>query len=191
MCNFKMILTAMIAWLILTIHAPAQNTNLCPAVPATILEALESSTGKVIIRATAPMGSVAASATEVSVVCKEDTVVSTSRKEYGIMAGIKMGGQPEDRTVIDYDELDSLLSSLDYLSKIERSVTSLPSFDAGYTTKAGLRLAAFTSQRLGRIEFAVRSSRMAKGILLTPDQFGRLRLLVDQAKNKLDAIRGG
>ncbi len=186
-----MLLTALAAWSILASQASAQNTNPCPSLPATTLETLESATGRVIIRATAPIGSVSASAAVVSVVCKEDTVVSTSRKEYGITVGIKLDGQPEDRTVIDYDELDSLLSSIDYLSKVDWSVTSLSSFDASYTTKAGLRLVVFSSKRAGEIEFAVRSSRMEKGILLARDQLSHLRALVFQARNKLDALRAG
>jgi hypothetical protein len=186
-----MILVAMVGWSILTVQSPAQNTNPCPPVPSTTLETWESSTGRVIVKGTAPMGSVSASAAVVSVVCKEDAVVGTSQKVYGITVGIKVNGQPEDRTVIDYDELDSLLSAIDYLSKIDWSVTSLSSFDASYTTKAGLRLVAFSSKRAGQIEFAVRSSRMAKGILVAPDQLSQLRSLVDQAKNKLDAIRNG
>lgn len=187
MCKYKLVLMTMVGLSILTARSYAQNTIL--PVPATTLEIWESSTGKVIVKGTTPIGSVPASAAAVSVVCKEDTIVGAPQKIYGIMVGIKVTGQPDDRTVIDYDELESLLSSIDYLGKIDWSVTSLSSFDASYTTKAGLRLAAFSSKRSGQIEFSIRSSRMVKGILLAPDKLGQLRSLIDQAKTKLDALR--
>ena len=57
------------------------------------------------------------------------------------------------KRVVDYDEIDAFLSGLDYLAKIDYNVTTLPTFVAGYTTKSGFRVGAFTSQRRGAIQF--------------------------------------
>ena len=84
-----------------------------------------------------------------------------------------LGGQLEDVTLIDYDELDSLLDGLEDVGKVDWSVTSLPGFDAVYTTKGGFRAAAIGSRRTGNIEFGVRSIRAARPLLLlSRDQFG-------------------
>ena len=81
--------------------------------------------------------------------------------------------------LIDYDELDSLLDGLEYLGKLDWSVTPLPGFDAVYTTKGGFRAAAFGSRRTGNIEFAVRSIRVRTApLVLSRDQLGQVRSLV-------------
>jgi len=94
--------------------------------------------------------------------------------------------------LVDYDELDSLLDGLEYLGTLDWSVTPLPSFDAVYTTKGGFRAAALGSRRTGNIEFALRSVRgNTAPLLLSRDQLGQVRSLVQQGKAKLDSLRKG
>ena len=183
------IFLAMVGWLWLTIQAPAQTAN--ATVPATTLETWEAATDRVMVKGTAPVGSVSLNGAVMSVTCEELAVGGLNQKMYGIRVGIAVKGQSEGRTVLDYDELDSLLSAIDYLSKVDWSVTSLSSFDASYTSKAGLRVAAFSSKRAGMIEYSVRGSLMGKRVVVTQGQLSQLRSLVEQAKNNLDAIRHG
>jgi hypothetical protein len=96
----------------------------------------------------------------------------------------------EDATVVDYDEMDGLLKSVDYVSKADASVSLLPSFSAGYTTKAGLRISAYTSQRKGQIKFVLHGSHFVKGIPLSPDQLSKTYDLLAQAKAQIDQLRG-
>jgi len=44
--------------------------------------------------------------------------------------GVREGEQQEDNTYIDYDEMDSLLKGIDYLSKVDFTGTSLTGFEA-------------------------------------------------------------
>jgi hypothetical protein len=68
----------------------------------------------------------------------------------------------------------------------------LPDFSASYTTKGGFRADARGSRRTGNIEFAARSARInGPRLLLSRDQLGQLRSLIDQAKTKLDSLRKG
>lgn len=187
MSKFKIVFVS-IGWLILAAQSRAQATN---EYPATVLETLENAMGQVVVKGTEPIGTLSVGSTVVSLVCKEDKLISTGNKQYGIMIGINPGGRTEDRTVIDYDEMDSLLRSVDYLLKIDWSVTSLSSFNASYTTRAGLRVAAFSSKRTNKIEFALTGSHAAKGILLSPDQVSQFYSLLAQAKTRLDALRNG
>lgn len=160
-------------------------------VPATILENLENTTGQVIIKGTTPLGSISCRSAVISVTCKEDAVAGSNHKEHGIMVDIAVNGQRLDRTVIDFDELDSLISAMDYLGSVTWSVTSLSSFDAYYVTKAGLRVAVFSSKRSGQIEFGLSSSRLPQKFVLTPEQRAQFRALLDQAKTQLTALRNG
>jgi hypothetical protein len=176
--------------LLLTGMARAQETNACLPFPATKLEAFETNTGTVIIKATAPIGTVPAHGGEVGVRCREITDAGTGRRESGIVIDLNFGGELADTMLIDYDELDSLLDGLEYLGTLDWSITPLPSFDAVYTTKGGFRTAAFGSRRTGNIEFAVRSVRMRMApLVLSRDQLGQVRSLVQQGKAKLDSLR--
>ena len=184
------ILVAVAGGSLLTGPVRAQETNACLPVPATKLEAFDTNTDTVIIRATAPIGTVPAQGGAVSVRCREITDAGTGRRESGMIVDIAFGGQLEAMMLIDYDELDSLLNGMDYLGKLDWSVTSLPDFSAVYTTKGGFRADARGSRRTGNIEFAVRSTRVsAPRLSLSRDQLGQLRSLIEQAKTKLDSLR--
>ena len=174
----------------LTGPAGAQETNGCLLVPATKLEAFETNTDTVIIKATAPIGTVPAHGGEVSVRCREITDAGTGHRESGIVVDIALGGPTESGLLVDYDELDSLVDGMEYLGKLDWSVTTLPDFLAVYTTKGGFRVVARGSRRTGNIEFDVRNTRANDPRLpLSRDQLGQLRSLVDQAKAKLDSLR--
>lgn len=190
MRRFMAIFVAVAGGSLLTGPVRAQETNTCLPFPATKLEAFETNTDTVIIKATAPIGTVQASGGAVLVRCREITDVGTGRRESGVIIDLTSAGQLEDTMLIDYDELDSLLDGMEYLGKLDWSVTSLPDFSAGYTTKGGFRATAFGSRRTGNIEFGVRSTRANwRPLLLSRDQLGQLRSLVQQGKTKLDSLR--
>jgi hypothetical protein len=192
MRRFIAIFVAVAGALLLTGTARGQVTNTCLPFPATKLEAFETNTDTVIIKATAPIGTVPAHAGEVGVRCREITDVGTGRRESGIIIDLNFGGELGDTMLIDYDELDALLDGLEYLGTLDWSVTPLPGFDAVYTTKGGFRAAAFGSRRTGNIEFAVRSIRVRTvPLVLTRDQLSQVRSLVQQGKAKLDSLRKG
>jgi hypothetical protein len=183
------VFVAVAGWALLTGPAHAQETNCCLLVPATKLEAFDTNTDTVIIKATAPIGTVQAHGGEVSVRCREITDAGTGRRESGVVVDIALSGVGETGMLIDYDELDSLLDGLEYLGKLDWSVTPLPDFQAAYTTKGGFRADARGSRRTGNIEFDVRNTRVDLARLpLSRDQLGQMRSLVEQAKSKLDSL---
>ncbi len=172
--------------------ARSQETNGCPLLPQTKLESFETNTSTVIVKATAPIGDVAAETGVLSIRCREITETGTGRRESGLAIGIKQGNWPEEMVLIDYDELDGVLNGLDYLNRVDWSVTSLSGFDAIFTTKGGFRISAFGSRRTGTIEFAARNTRTQRPpVALTRAQVQQLRSLIEQAKAKLDSLRTG
>jgi hypothetical protein len=178
---------ALLAFMLGSCLCPGQTTNF---VPQTKLEAFETNTGTVIIKAAGLVGTVSANNASLAVRCEEITDTGTGRKEQGLVLGIRDAStQLESTLLIDYDEIGSLVNALDFLNKADWSVTTLPSFDAVYTSKGGFRMAAFSSRRNGTIEFAVRNMRFPSApIVLARDQVAQLRQFITLAKSKLDAL---
>jgi hypothetical protein len=170
-------------------QSPAQTTNLPPA---TTLEAVETSANQLVLKGSFLMGSVAVQQATITLICKEDDIINPSDnsrvKWYGCLFGIKINNQPLGRTLIDADEMDSLLKAVEYMKNVTWSVTPLPSFDLIYTTKAGLRFSVFSDNRESRIQFLVRNNYMDKGIFFTSDQIAQLYSLLQQTKAKLDDL---
>ena len=186
--TIKFCLLVILGCLFMATVCEAQDTNVWPS-PATKLESIQTNIGRVIIKSTAPLGTASAGSGTLAVSYKELKDVSSDQREYGIGIIISEGGRQAE-SLIDYDELDSLISAIDYLNRVDWSVSSLPSLDAFYNTKDGFRIAAFSSRRSTNIEIAVRSLRWNLGpLLLSRTELAQLRSLVVQAKTKLDALR--
>ena len=185
-----LILAIALGSLLLPKAAHAQDTNPIPVVPQTRLEALGTNVGTIIVRATSPVGTVAASGGALTVKCKDFTDAGTGRREMGLSIDFILGNEREDVLLIDYNEITPFLSAIDYLSNVGWSVTSFPIFDASFTTRGGFRLAAFGGRRSGAIEYTARTIHYNVAPLqLSLDQMAQLRALVAQGKATLDGIR--
>jgi len=185
----SLILLIAVGWPVLSGTLLAEDTN----APKTKLEAFEAQTGVTIVKGSVLIGSVNGQNGVVSIRCKESRDASTDRKESGLAIEVREGEAQADTTVIDYDELDSFLNAIDYISKVDYRVTTLPFFDVVYTTKGGLRIAAYSSARSpGTIQAAVHSSHITNTrVLLSPQQLARFLSLIQESKAKLDSLRAG
>ena len=169
-----------------TLAARAQVTN----VPPTELEAFEAQTGTVIVKGAGQVGSLAVDVVNITVISKESQDVSTGRRQYGMAVEATANNQRVWKKVVDDDELDSLLNGLNYLAKMDYKVTALPTFVAGYVTKSGLRVGAFTSQRRGAIQYFLEDySTNSPRILITPAQLAQFQDLVDETRKNLDSLK--
>jgi hypothetical protein len=187
--NLMSLAAALFAMLATGAGAQTSNVFVSVAAPATMLEEIESSPSQLIVKSTAPVGVVYFNGGGVSATCKEDFLPASGRKEQGLQLDVQLQNQPADRAILDYDELDPFIDALDYLTKINWTVTSLGSFDASYTTKAGFRIAAYSSKRSGQIQYSIRSPRMSRSVTLAPDQWSQFRAVLDQARGKLTTLR--
>ena len=168
--------------------AQAQDTN----EPRTELGAFESRTGIVIVKSTDDIGSVTNATGNVSIKCRESLDTSSGLKQQGLAITITGKDQQTETALIDYDELDSLLSALDYLTTVNWSVTTLGSFDAVYMSRDGLRASVYGNQRrLNDLGISLQINRAVKvRISFTADQLVQFRAFIQQAKAKLDVLRG-
>ncbi len=164
--------------------APAQKES------KTKLEAFEAKTGTVLIKGIQEIGSVEGSGA-VTVECREFTDANTGHKEYGIIIEVKESARFErkSKSLIDYDEIDSLLKGIDYISKVNKSVTQLTSFEAVYKTKGDLSVTTFNTDR-DEMRAAIQSGRIGSATaFFSPDQLTKFRVLIENAKVKLDAVK--
>ena len=109
---------------------------------------------------------------------------------YGLTVDVKEDSrlEREERAYVDYDEIDSLIKGIDYISKIDIGQTKLKNFEAHYRTKGELDVITFNGSRgmtaavaVGRIS-AVRA-------YLTQEKLKEFRQLVLDAKTTIDQIR--
>ncbi|MGO9204549.1 MAG: hypothetical protein ACLQM8_28850 [Limisphaerales bacterium] len=162
------------------------------AAPATKLESLETNVSVVILKGATALGSVPGKAGVVAVKCRQTTDTSTGRMEQGIAVEIAQKGQPTDTMLVDYDEIVRLLAAIEYLSRLDPSVTPLAAFNAAYTTRGGLRVAALGTRRAGAVQFAVRDVRAAMApVVLSPEGMATFSGLINQGKATLDSLGGG
>ena len=128
-------------------HLAAQQ--LCGAEqPKTRLEAFLAQDSVVIIRGFSRIGEVAGHrGTSVVIESRELTDAGTQRRAYGIAVEVREGGDSvRTRTaLVDFEEIPSLLSALDYIGKLEKTATALDQFQVRYRTKGDLVVATFST----------------------------------------------
>lgn len=156
----------------------------------TRLETFEATTGRVIVKGTEELGTVTGKNGLTTVKIQEFRDVVGNQRESGLVITVRQNEQTEDTTTVDYDELDPLLKAIDYISKADPNVTSLNHFEAFFTTKAGLRVASYISRRTSTVEASITSQRVNRSkTWINQTQLAEFRILLEQARTKLDALR--
>jgi hypothetical protein len=161
--------------------------------PATIIENFELQTDTVIVKGFNLIGTISVGNSSISVRAKESNDVNHGQKVYGIAIGWSGGSEngsviPRGSMDVDYDELDTFISGISYISNVTYDATSLPAFEARFTTKSGLRVIAHSDRRQGGINAFLQFGDWQK-IQLTSDQLAQLKSLVSQAKVALDTLK--
>ena len=119
---------------------------------ATELENFEAQTNTIILKAYGPVGTASVSSQTLSIFCKETTDISHGGKMFGVALELE-DSRPRQISIVDEDEMMLLVNALDYLSKMGNDVTTLPSFDAEYATKCGLRFGAHSARKQGGLVY--------------------------------------
>lgn len=95
----------------------------------------------------------------------------------------------ETRSLIDYEEIDPLIKAFDTIAKADDSVTKLTHFEARYRTRGDFEIMVF-KQVSGGVAAAVEGGFFERTrLLLTLDEFTKLRWMIAQAKERLDEIK--
>jgi hypothetical protein len=159
--------------------------------PKTRLEAFDAQAGTVVIRGFSKVGELRGVYGGVlTVQSMEFTEATTSKKEYGISIDVKETDRLErtNRSFIDYDEIASLLKGIDYVSKVDSSVTKLENYQADYRTKGDFKISIFNSGKETMASISSGSIGQTSMFLKIGD-VTRFRDFVASAKNTLDSLR--
>ena len=121
----------------------------------------------------------------------EFTDATSKKRQTGIVIEVTEGGRLErsNRSFIDYDEIDPLLSGIDYIATVKPDATKLSNFEATYKTKGDLAVTTFSSSS-GKIEATVKSGSIgAADAYISLQQLNQLSMAIQQAKSILDSLK--
>jgi hypothetical protein len=174
--------------------SPAFSKNLNKSTPKekTKLEQFSAKTGVVLIRGFHKIGTnQGLYSTSVNIEAKEFTNISNETKEYGItIEAFKEDGRYDKKhtSFIDYDEIDSLIQGIDYITNIKSNITKLDDFQADYKTKGDLKISTFSSGT--KVMAAVTSGNIGGvAAYFKIEDLVKIKQLILNAKKKIDSIK--
>jgi hypothetical protein len=175
------------------IAAAQEQADATKAPPATKLEAFSARTGIVLVKGFTNLGTVNGMG-RVSIDVREFRDASNPKSaQYGVAFEVKESGrlERENTSYIDEDEIDSLIQGLDYISRIDRSVTTFGNFEAHYRTKGDLSLVVFSGSG-GAISLAISSGRIGRTrAFLKLADTEQIRTLLGEAKKAIASAKAG
>jgi hypothetical protein len=186
----KRVIAAPLLLMCVCLSSSAQTPDKPKPEPQTKIEAFQAKTGSVLIKNYSEIGTVRGTGGDVTVTSWEFTDPQTKRKEQGISVSVKDhgGAEREERSYVDYDEIDSLLAGIDYISKVSPNSMKLKSYEAVYETRGKLKVTFLTPYE--GLEVGVYAGNFTRtNAFFTREQFADVRKLIVDAKAALDAIR--
>ncbi|HYV00670.1 MAG TPA: hypothetical protein VE977_17695, partial [Pyrinomonadaceae bacterium] len=162
-----------------------------PVEPRTKLEAIEWQYERVLVKGFSQIATFTARDVEVRVDAVELKDTATATRAIGLVIALRETGENprENRSYVDYDEIDRLLQGLTAIGRVNESVTKLAGFEARYRTLGDLEFLVFRQSRSG-IAASVTSGICERvTALLTLDDLDRLKAHIVEAKTRLDEIK--
>lgn len=188
----KTIALIVVVMLAVPFSIAAQNLKDQVPSPKTKLEEFSAKTGAVIVRGFEEIGTVhGLYSTSITVESKEFINVSAGKKEYGITIQVKKEDgryDKENTSYIDYDEIQSMISGIDYISKIDKTATKFSEFQADYKTKGDFGISTFSSGE--KVMVAVSSGHIGQvTAYYNMSSLPAIRQIIEKAKAKIDALK--
>jgi hypothetical protein len=159
--------------------------------PRNKLEDFESRIETILVKGRTYVATLRAQNGNARVEATEIRDTSNSSRINGVVITIVADGGPpgEIRSLIDYDEIDALVRAFDTAAKADESITKLSHFETRYRTKGDFEILVF-KQVSGGVAAAVEGGFFDRSrLLMTLDDFVKLRWMIVQAKEKLDEAK--
>ena len=157
--------------------------------PRNKLEEFEARLSTVVIKGRTWVATLRTQNASARVEATEIREAGNSTRATGVTITINTPEPGEVRCLIDYDEIDDLVKAFDTMAKAGDSTTKLTHFELHYRTRADFEIIVF-EQLTGGIAAAIEGGYFDRTrVLLTLDEFTRLRWMIVQAKEKLDEIK--
>ena len=158
--------------------------------PRNTLEEFESRTSTLLIKGRTWVATLRTGAGSARVEATDIRDTGTGMRASGVTITVLTSNPAgEVRCLIDYDEIDPLVRAFDAMEKAGDSVTKLSNFEAHYRTRGDFEIIVF-KQTTGGIAAAIEGGFFERTrVLVTLEEFTRLRWMVVQAKERLDEIK--
>jgi len=162
-----------------------------PLEPRTKLEAIESRYERVLFKGFSQIATLNLRGADLRLDVVELKDTNSSMRATGLVIALREDGDNprENRTFVDYEEIDRLIKAMESVARVNETVTKLAGFEARYRTLGDLEINVFRQSRSGT------SASVSSGIcdrvtsLLTLDELERLRAHIIEAKTRLDEIK--
>jgi hypothetical protein len=162
-----------------------------PLEPRTKLEEIESRYERVITKGFTQYATLSVRGVDVRLDAVEMKDTANSTRAMGFVIALReLGDKPrENRSFIDYEEIDRLIKAMESVAKVNETMTKLAGFEARYRTLGDLEINVFRQTRSGT------AASLSSGIcdrvtgLMTLDELDKLRGYLIEAKARLDEIK--
>jgi hypothetical protein len=170
----------------------AQTPDLQEKKTKTNLEAFQEKYGAVLVKGYSSVGRMMGigSAT-VEIQARELKNASSNTKIKGLLIIVDTNEKYASaaRSFIDYDEIDSLIKGIGYISKIDKSITSLANFEAAYDTKGDFSVTVFNDSQ-GKLNVAITAGSVgSKSVYTSMENLAELVSILLKAKAVLDELK--
>jgi hypothetical protein len=163
-----------------------------PFEPRTKLEAVEQRYERILHKGFSQIATVNVRGANVRIDAVEMKDSASPLRAMGIVISLRGTADPprENRSYIDYEEIDPLLKAMENVARANESVTKLASFEARYRTLGDFEVIVFRQGRASGTAASVSSGICDKVTgLLTIDELETLRAHIIEAKARLEDIK--
>ena len=160
-------------------------------VPRNKLEEFEGRMATILIKGRTYVATLRAQNGYARVEATEIRDTANSNRVTGVVITIVADGGPpgEIRSLIDYEEIDALIKAFDTIAKSDDSITKLTHFEARYRSAGDFEIMVF-KQVAGGVAASVEGGFFDRSrLLMTLDDFVKLRWMIAQAKERLDEVK--
>ncbi len=165
-----------------------------PLEPRTKLEAIEGQYERIVIKGfthVAAFNARGGGGGDVRVDAIELKETGSATRALGIVVVVREAAERprENRSLIDYEEIESLVKAIESIARINETITKLIGFEARYRTPGDLELNVFRQSRSGTAASLTSGICEKTTVLLTLDELERLKGIILEAKARLDEIK--
>ncbi len=162
-----------------------------PVEPRTKLEAIDAGYERVLIKGFSQIATLDVRGGDIRVDAVDLKDATASRRAIGIVVSLKESAERprENRSFIDYEEIDRLLRALESIARVNETATKLTGFEARYRTLGDLEISVFRQSRSGTAAALSTGICDRITVFLTLDELEKLKGIILEAKARLDEIK--